>query len=334
MGKTVEEMKDMPFVGTTKKEFADALKDAIKMLEGKPTVQTTEAVAKKAAVTSAIAVAGEFDADKIVAELGNMSEVISGASKEYDQLVIAIDAKKAELKEVHDIEIGLNTLAALAIAQDKVIADKKEQAQEILDEANGKALEIRQSADEYAENLRTNVREEITITKKEQTRKKEEWEYAFGREKKEAEDSFQDSLNAKAKVLDEREADLEEREEACEEIANTFEGLEGKISELEASIEEKVEEARKDAKQKAEKSNAIASSIKQREHDAEMSIVQAQIVTLKERVVQLEKELAENKDAARASAEQVTEIANNALKVSADRETIAEITKAQAGKRN
>lgn len=150
----------------------------------------------------------------------------------------AIDIKKQELQDLHDIETNVDTLAAVINAHNKTMQSNSEQHLLLMksqkEELEAIKAEIKQAYIDYKEAL-SEFEAEL---EKDKTRKEEEFEYEFERTKKIKTDEMNDRIKGllkevydKDQELTEREAKVKEREAFVEELEEKVEGLPDRIQE-------------------------------------------------------------------------------------------------------
>jgi len=293
-------------------------------------VSTTDK-AQREKIAGSIKNASQVQIGTIEGVLEGLVKDIQTCKAQYDDLVTAITAKKEELKEVHDIEISANDLAALAAAQEKLIADKKEEAENI----SLMAKKIKEEADEYHEEKideTHNQMEALKVeTEKKRNRNEEEYIYNTLRKHQIEEDRVTDALSEKLKSLDEREKTIQEREAIAEEKDQKIEELTNKIADDESKIQIRIDEAFNAGKEKAERSAKFAASMVKASTDANAKIAESTIENLKLKVLDLEKQVEQLNFHIVDANTKIAEMAQSALKAKADAATISEVSKIAAG---
>jgi hypothetical protein len=313
--------KDIKFAGSTKNDLWAAYKEMKAELEAASSgpVSTT-AKAKEAQITTSIASANGMDVNAIDGTLSHLVDQISGFKGQYDDIVEAIDAKKAELKEVHGIEVTANDLAALAAIKEKMVQDAADRAETVRDDA-----------DAYYEEKMKIAKEYDLATKRSRVREEEEYNYDQKRKRAQSEDALTDALRTKAKSLDARQEELEAREDVVENQEAEVAELNEKIVKIEASVEAKVEAAATSGKEKAERSAMFASNMSKANGAADAKIAESTITSLEEKVVDLQQQLSKADTAVINANEQLAAMAKSALGAQGDAATIAEVSKIAAG---
>jgi chromosome segregation ATPase len=309
-------------VGKTKTQIWDAYKvlrdKHLASEEGQAT--TTTAVAQQKKANQAVAAASSVNITGLSDSVQKLMDDISNAKTIYDDLQTAIETKKSELQEVHGIEAEANTLVVLVETKDQLVSQKEEQARALVTEATERAQALLEAAkDKDAQMAENRKREE------------EEWSYRFGRSKKEAEDTLQDTLDQRVKAIEEREGEVEEREAKVTEYETTVQDLEDSIARTEAAVEQRIEEAVTSAAAKAKTSANIQLAMEKKTFEAEASIKAARIETLEERVAELLGQLADQQDLVSEANNKLSEMAKASLQAGADAQTVAKITEVAAG---
>lgn len=180
---------------------------------------------------------------------------IAGASilndaivKQYNDICEAVEIKKAELNNLYEIEIGLNTLVALVNAHkdktheldeqykqakadaEKELQDKKAYIKAEIDELNKEKVETLASIRKEAADLKAQL-------KQERQREEEEYTYNRDRARKLADDEWDDYEAQKRKELEAWDKTITDRELAVSEQENYIDELKNKVSEIPSLIE-------------------------------------------------------------------------------------------------
>lgn len=311
-------MADVKFTDSKSEIWAE-LKAVKAQLDATPKAPvTTTEVAETTKVTKAVAVASSVSVDVVEKAVSELVAKVAETKDQYSSIVTAIDAKKAELKDILDIEVAANTLVALITTKDQLVAKKDAEAEALIENAKARALEIaeeakarRNEADEYIRVTNENA-------KLARARELEEYEYNFARTKKTTIDAHNDAINAKNKVLDEREASIAVRE-------STVKALDTEIAELKSLMDVRVAKAEAEAKKSAEASANFAKLMLVKEHEASTSIKDARIATLEEKVAELTAQLNKAQDQVVSAHEKVTEMAKGAFQAQGDSATITRV---------
>lgn len=194
----------------------------------------------------------------VVSILGNLQNSFAEEIKSFNTLQEAIDLKKAELKEVHEIEAEAFTLAALLNSHQEIQAkfdaeqaEKKAAAQAQLSEIQAQIVEARQ-------NFETQMRAEREKIAQDRKRDLEEYVYEFNRRKQREKDALADELAAERKEFDEeletlrdelrqdqaavdaREELVSKREEKMEDLEATVAAFPVKEAQIRAEVAEQV----------------------------------------------------------------------------------------------
>lgn len=318
-------------VGVKKNELWAQYKEAVAELASKDngTVSTTE-VAKQARIEEAVNIADSLEPKSVLVYAEKFAKDIEDRREEYEQLKVAIDTKKAELKAVHDLEYHANAAVALIAARDKVIAEKEEKAKAIVGEAQEAAEDIRKEAAEFADAIRKEAKDKFEADEKDRTRRAEEWNYSFERQKQAKVDQAQDAINMKVKALQERENAVAEREEKAKDLEDEMTRIKAEMEELNNSIQDKIKAAEGKAKGMADREAKHAIALLEAEHRGAVSKLESdkaslsiQVDAANRRIESLEKQVALAND-------RVTSIASGALKAGADAATITEVAKTVA----
>lgn len=226
--------------------------------------------------------------------LVNLSGSFADKVTEYKTVEEAIAIKKAELKEIHEIEAEAFSLAAL-INTKKELSDKFDAEAAEKRAAYVADLEaIRAEINESRANFQKEIAEEKAKLEKERKREKEEYEYSFNRDKQHKVDALNDQLSSARKKfeeekaaeqkeldltreeLDEKEAEISIREEKLDELEAAVAALPAKEAQLKEEIEATIKAQY--AKTEAIKENSIKSrfEVEKKVYENKIEMLEAQ----------------------------------------------------------
>lgn len=228
-------------------------------------------------------------AEKIVSRNILSEEIID----EFKALKLDIENKKQELQMLCDIEIKVGTLAALIEANNLEKQDFLNAKNELLEE---KRIEIKTLEDEYS-NLKLTLEKEYQTQKNElniqRKREQEEYTYNITRERKIANDIWNDNkTKAEAEIQDKKEClknkeiELEKREEELDELIR-------KVEEIPSLIDAAKELAYSTGKSEAEKIYAISKNSMTKELKIDNQILQEKYNALEANYEKLEAQYAQ-----------------------------------------
>lgn len=315
----------------TKNDIWKAYKEVKAELDAQESApKTTVDVAQAAKVSSAIKTASTIKVDAVEKSVMDLLAKISGGKSQYNEIVTAIDTKKGELKDILGLEAEANSLVAIVATKDKLVADKTAEAKEIITIAEDKASTVVTEALTRQKDVNEEIRQTKLAITKERNRDEEEYNYSLDRKKKSDTDALQDVLDAKVKVIVDREKAVQLREDDIEELEETVTKLENNIEILNGSIDDKVNEAVAKAKKGAETSANIAKAMDKKGWEATISIKDARITTLEEKVDDLSVQVENAHNAVADAQDKVSNIATSALQAQADAATVTEVSKIAA----
>lgn len=315
---------EIKYMGSTKKEIWDAYKEAktqLADLQDKPV--STSSIAKEENIKHSVALSNSLDLGTMSVTLTALTTNIADLKSQYDALKTAIDSKKAELKEVHNIEITANDLAALAIAKDKMI-----------ERADAKARIIEEEADRYKTNLMIQANDTYKKIQMEREREEEQYIYETERKRKMESDEINDMLDARKRSLDMKIKEVLDKEKMLNERETYTKKLEADIVALNENMVTKVEQARVEAEERAKKSAQVQANIVKSSTDAEVRIYQSKIESLESKIADLVVQVEQAKQYVSNANIQVSDMARSALQAKADAATVAEVSKIAAGAGN
>lgn len=297
------ETPKVTYNGNTKQQIFDAYSKVLKQLEdaqnqkldparevaAKKTIETLS----KAEETASKSVEDQIASlqKNIAGILGSLSNSFSVEIEAFNNLKDSIELKKAELKELFDIEREAFTLAALIDTNREIsIKQDAENAEKL-----AKALAELQTVNEEIKQARVNLAEEIQNEKDklkvEREREKEEYEYSFKRTKQLEKDKLADELAQERKEFEEEfeqiregllkdQAALDAREENVSQREEKVEELENLVASFPAKEEQIRSEATEKAVKDAERTAAIKESYAKREAASQKEIYENKITLL------------------------------------------------------
>lgn len=272
----------------TKQELYDAYMAQKKQLETRSAMKDDPVVAQENKRKAAVLVSAD--------EVAEMDILSPGVVQQYKDLREAIDVKKAALKDLYDIEAEASSLVALINAHKDKEQELRDKYKKLSDDLETEYQEKKSLKENDLLELEIKKEEVLNMTASEnkalvaeldksRKREKEEYEYNLKRERKIAEDKWNDEKAAKEKALAERESSIAETEAELAAKEEYIEDLERKVSEIPALIEAATNEGIKNGKADADKSNAFEVRSINQKNEYEQA-------ALRDRVTRLESDLA------------------------------------------
>ncbi|AEO93527.1 gp268 [Bacillus phage G] len=240
----------------------------------------------------------------MVGILGNLSGNLAEKIQEYNNLEEAIELKKAELKEIHEIEVKAFALAALINTQTEISEKFDAEAAQKREELTEALNQLRADINEERTKFRQEIAEEKAKLELERQRDEEVYEYDFNRRKQQREDSLNDSLQAARKKHNEelvaKEKAINELEDAVSLREEEVSQREAKMAELEAKVAalpEKEAEIRKEAEAAAkshyDKVFGIKESALKKEYESKETVYESKIQMLQDQLTSEQAKTAE-----------------------------------------
>lgn len=245
---------------STKVEIMEAYKAAVAKLDAKSAM--IDDPAKEAAAKSKVEVVKSADAT--AKEDVFNPEII----KKYNDLTEAIEIKQLELDELYGIETKANAMAAMINAYKEKNEELKEnqaakeaaieaELGEKRDSLKAEIEELKQQKQEVMNSINAEAKAKEDAIKLARSRDEEEYTYNLKRNRKAANDKWEDEKAAREKVLELRETAALEKETELNEKADYIKELEAKVEEIPALIAAAKEEGINKGKADADKSNAF-----------------------------------------------------------------------------
>ena len=268
---------------STKQQIFDAYQEALKKSQEMNALKESPAdkieKERKEAVVA--------NADKAV-DSNIFNEEIT---KQYQDLKEAIAMKKAELKDLYDIEAQAASLAAIinAAKEKKYQLDEEYKASKATqEEERKKAVEEKeQELKDLQESIEA-VKEEIQATRKEETakvdkeRKREEEEYAYNlkRERKKENDAWEDEKAAREKEVAIKEANAEAMLAEAESKVEELQTLKEKVDQIPTLIAEAEARGQEAGEKAAGKEYGYKKTMYEKEKEYEIGRLKDQVESL------------------------------------------------------
>ena len=318
-------------VTDTKQEILRLYKTHLDDINAKASLvpSSTAEVAKVEKVTKAVETASIIQAvavEDLAIQLNrSISDSLMGITKQineqkatFDQLTVAIQAKKDELRKVHQIEVDLNALAAIIAAQNKAKEETNVEIDEIIAKAENEAESIIKAAEDHSKSVELQIATFQAEENKRRTRDAEQYNYEFERNKKERINKLNDELAILSKSLDVREAAMRVREETIKDLDAKIVNLTNEIITLKANQEKAIADAVSKATKSAETGAAVSASIVKSKHDAELAIKDNLLSSAISQANELRVRIDTTNAALAAAQKQVQEVAMQALQAKAE----------------
>lgn len=320
-------------VGKKTAEIWAAYQELLAEVKGKPSAPpSTAAVAQQKKVEAAVKTANSIgDLSGILAELDRFTKALTTAKGTYDEISIAIAAKKEELAAVHGLEAEANAAVALVAAKDKLVAEKTALADKIVSEAQEKATEIVVKAREEATILRDESQRADDLAERDRQRRQEEWEYNFGRQQTERLDEATDEINKRMKAVNEAELAVEAREAKAGELDTQIKILQEKLAAADTVTKVAVADAIAKTEAHAKKAAETQKTIIDSAHNAKLVVAEADNKALREQLTEAKARILVLETQVMNANEKVTQIATDAVKAGAEAKTVAKVAEVAAG---
>lgn len=234
--------------------------------------------------------------------LAGVSAEISNKIEQMQQVDEAINLKKAELKDLYDIDAEATNL--------ENIKNKTEEATQ----------EFARQRDEREKEWE----EEELEREKMWVRQEDEHQYTSTKNHREAEDTFQSRLTTKMKAESERAANLNrtwrEREEELTSKENEYKELQEKVDDFDSKVKSEVSKAEAILSNRLKKDYEHQIKIIDMESNTKIALSNSQVKSMQENIIKLEEQiddLQNQLDQSRADAKEVT---NQALQSASGRQ--------------
>ena len=270
---------------STKQQIFDAYQEALKKSQEMDALKESPAdkieKERKEAVVA--------NADKAV-DSNIFNEEIT---KQYQDLKEAIAMKKAELKDLYNIEAQAASLAAIinAAKEKKYQLDEEYKANKALQEEERKKAveekeqeleELQASIETVKEQIQVVRKEEISKVNKERKREEEEYAYKLQRERKKENDAWEDEKAAREKEVAIREANAEAMLAEAESKVEELQSLKEKVDQIPTLIAEAETRGQEAGEKAAGKEYGYQKTMYEKEKEYEIGKLQDQVDRLTE----------------------------------------------------
>lgn len=336
MGKNIDKvtLKD------TKQIIFDALteaKETIKKLESEKLDPAKKAVIKKNKETVEKAEAVMADSSLIemihklrtdgTVKLEDIAEKITTTTSDYESVLEATTVKKAELKDLFNIEEAMFDLVAIVNAKEELKEKYEADYTNAKEEKDEYLKEIQEQVKTEIEDKKTEIDTLNSEFKKQREREEEEWKYSFDRAKMKAQNELDDSLLEQRKshneeiksenlLLAEREDKVSKREDEMTEKENEFNSLKEKVEAFPKELEQVKSEAKENGKKEAEKTSAIKEASVKRGFEADKKILENEILMYKSDIERKDSQIADLTEKLNKAYAEMREMATSAINAS------------------
>jgi hypothetical protein len=316
-------------MSNTKKEMVDAYNALLKELEEKEkaTLKPEKKLEEKKK-SEVVTVAASLSTEGVAKEINNLKLAVNNALaqiadnlekevQKFQSVQKAIEFKERDFQEVYEIERAAATLAALIEAQNQKRLEFETEMAAEKEQLDREIKTLRSEWDREKKEHEGQIRERDTEEKKIRDRQKDDFTYAFERERRLTTDKFQeekDNLDKELrqkkeeteKALMERERDVAARESKLEELEEAVQRFPG---ETETAVSRAVKEATERLKAEARNREELL----KKEFDGERNVLTTRIASLERTVQQQDEQIAKLSQQIEMAYQKVQDIALKAV---------------------
>jgi len=325
LNEAIKAVKDMELVRFNPKEEAEKIK--VEKVISNVEKELNQQVTNRNSLTCLNAAMNSIDS--IVTQLKTDYEEskngIEESQKEYKEIKEAIKIQEQKLKDLFGIEETLVKLSDL-------ISYHNNREVELDIRYNQMTIDAENKLSEH----KAKIKQDIEDLKQSYSRKAEEFEYDFEREKKIRQDETDDLFAAKKKELllheqqvnkslsDRQDEFVKSKEEFFKE-KRTIENYEAEIEELRNDRDEDIQAAKEEAKAKAKKSFDYEVRYIKKDLETKLDIANNKIETLENNVSEKGETIIELQEKLEAAYNKLESLANKSMETSANKDTIASL---------
>lgn len=306
--------------------------------ELKPEERLAERAAKTVVASAdALSIEGiSSEINTLKSEIGRMltqiSDRLEAEVDKYNTVKKAIEAKEKDLQEIFEIERSASTLAALLELQHQKRQDFEDESAARQEELNSE-MEMKRAEWEQ-EKLRhaAELKERDSAEQKRREREKEEYQYAFNREKQLARDKFEDEKASLERELQEKreqkeliERELAERERVLQQTETEFIALQKRVEAFPQELEAAVANAVKTTAERLQAEAKNREELHKKEFEGERKVLSTRIQSLEQMLKEQSEQIAKLSQQLERSYSQVQDIAVKAIDGSATLKSITSL---------
>lgn len=251
--------------------------------------------------------------------LNLVQEQISDTLAELHVLQEAVELKRAELSQLHDADVAATALSQMVDEYEKKRVELETELAEKRNDWNR----------EQAEHARA-VAERNTDTAKSRMREESDYKYAIERERKVAQDTYEETLRAKTKeVLEKNEKMMKEwaaREEAVSSREAEFADMKKKVESFQDTVNAEVAKAEAILKNSLTRDFTSKFVLQQKEAESDRRVLELRVQTFEENLKNRDALIANLQDQLVSAGAKVQEIASKALDSASGKQALAAVT--------
>ena len=288
---------------------------------------------KKQQEQEIVSVASSMTPDRIVKNIADVKVSIGQALDTLEQrltdecrslseLQAAIKTETARLKELHEITINADSLAALLLAQKEYKVRFEQEMMQRKVQFEDQMTESKVAWDKEQERMQLEQKELKESIKKARVREEEEYSYAVQLERKKDQDAYEAKKFALEKeLIEEKEAfykECTEREAALKSQEEELKQMRSRVEQFPHELEKAVHDTEKTTREQLERTYKYQIDLSAKEIDGERKLTQQMISSLQAKIKEQElfiKQLTQKTDEA---SNQVQTIALKALESSSN----------------
>jgi hypothetical protein len=336
-------VEDVPQINpnSTKKEMIEAYEAVVKKLQEKRETQLKpEKVVEERRAQETVKAADALSSETVVQGIANLKisigKMLSGIADQleaevtkYRRIKDAIDLREKEIEEIYGIERSASTLAALVEAHNQKKAEFEAEMAAEKESLTHEIEETRQQWEREEQEHDQQKKEREEAEERARKRAKDEYDYAFKREQRLAQDKFSDETGKQEKDLAEKrqqgEKQLAERERAVAAREDELKQFQTRADAFPAELDKAVAKAVKEALDRQQAAAKNREDLLQKEFDGERKAMTMRVQSL-EKNAQEQQAVAERLSAQlEAAYQKVQDIAVKAIQGSADLKTLTEL---------
>ncbi len=286
----------------TKQEMLDAYNSLMTEFENaQGSLQMPEEMIAARETKTAIDTADKLAAESIIKDiselklkfgkaLSEMSEKLEEEIQKYNSVRKAVEAKERELLEVFEIERAASSLSVLIDANNTKKLEFETDMNEQKAEFQAEMKEMKDDWEKDKIQRQIEQKERDAQEKKARDRQKEEFDYNFRLEQKQARDIFENEKaqleRQLASMKEEAEKNLASREKAITEKETELEMLRAKAAGYQKELDAALAKGIKDATEKIITENKYKESLLLKETEGERNVLTAKIIALETKIAE------------------------------------------------
>jgi hypothetical protein len=282
-----------------KSDILNAYNKLLKDMKDKKTVTPQEEKQKREEVRI-VGETKELSQETIIKKLGDvkihiikalelLEENISEQYRRFTNLCAAIKVEEENLKEIYDIHVEADALAALLASQKQQREDFDLKIKEEKTEFEDEMERQREEWEEEEKKREIEKKEYEAKLKKQREREEEEYSYNTVKKRKFEEDKYQAERTSLLKDLEDKKKEVAEREEIIAGKEGEYNSFKTEVENFPSKLAVSVEEAKKQLYKDLTKDHEFKILLLKKESEADKKLYEQKVISLENKIAEQQK---------------------------------------------